>query len=84
MHEVRRRHCRACPFDVGKQWTEYAYNLGCLPGTGEIADLTEANGTAWACHFEPDKVCLGQADRCEKPLQYMEGVHPKDYVGGAG
>lgn len=81
---VRKGYCEACPFDHGKHWTEYACNLCCLPGVSEIRVLCEANGTAWACHSEPDKVCCGDAAGRERPLQYMEGVHPDSHVKEAG
>lgn len=81
---VRKGYCYGCPFDVGKEATEYAFNLGCLPGIGEVRDLCAKNGTSWACHSEPEKVCCGDAARRDKPLQYMEGVHPERYVREAG
>jgi hypothetical protein len=75
MTEIRRGYCDGCPFNWGHPATETAYNLGCLPSTGEIATLCETKQTAWACHSEPDKVCCGHASRREYPLQHMEGVH---------
>ena len=75
MQTVRKGYCVGCPFDYGAEATEYAFNLGCLPGADEVGELCEANGTAWACHSEPDKVCCGHAARRDKPLQHMEGVH---------
>lgn len=83
-NEVRKGYCEGCPFDYGKPMTEYAFNLGCLPGTVEVRELCETNDTAWACHSEPDKVCCGDAKRRDKPLQHMEGVHPDSYVRKAG
>jgi hypothetical protein len=75
MAEVRKGYCEGCPFDIGRPATEMAYNLGCLPSTGEVAELCSRNGTAWACHSEPEKVCCGHASRRNMPLQHMEGVH---------
>lgn len=75
MTEVRKGYCNGCPFNVGHPATEMAYNLGCLPSTGEIAALCERNNTAWACHSEPGKVCCGDAARRDKPLQHVDGVH---------
>lgn len=72
---IRKGYCNGCPFNVGHPATETAYNLGCLPGTGEIATLCEPKGTAWACHFEPWKTCCGHAARDGLPLEHMEGVH---------
>jgi hypothetical protein len=54
-----------------------AYNLGCLPTTGEIEALCAELNTAWACHSEPGKVCCGHAKRRALPLQHMRGVHPE-------
>ncbi len=75
MSEVRKGYCEGCPFDFGKPATEIAYNLGCLPSTGEIEALCEPAGTAWACHSEPNKVCCGHATRRSLPLQHVAGVH---------
>lgn len=75
MAEVKRGYCVGCPFNVGHRATEDAYNLGCLPGIGEIAELCQSAGTAWACHSEPDKVCTGHAARRNMPLQHLDGVH---------
>lgn len=81
---VRKGYCEGCPFDHGAFMTEYAFNLGCLPSVREVRDLCEANGTAWACHSEPEKVCCGDARNRDRPLQYMEGVHSDEYVRKAG
>jgi hypothetical protein len=84
MTAIRKGYCEGCPFDFGKPATETAYNLGCLPGTGEVNAMCAENGTAWACHNEPDKVCCGHAARRELPLQrvagvpYSEGQEPPD------
>jgi hypothetical protein len=75
MSAVRKGYCPGCPFNVGEPDTEEAYNLGCLPHTGELGSLCRENGTAWACHSEPDKVCCGHAARRNMPLQHMDGVH---------
>lgn len=72
---IRKGHCDGCPFDYGQPATEMAYNLGCLPSAGEVVEMCRANGTAWACHTEPDKVCCGHAVHHGKPLQHVEGVH---------
>lgn len=80
MTDVRKGYCGGCPFDLGKPATEMAYNLGCLPGIGEIAGICEPNNTAWACHSEPDKVCCGHAARRHMPLQHMEGVHTSELL----
>jgi hypothetical protein len=73
--KVRCGYCSGCPFDFGKEETEMAYNLGCLPGISKIDALCEQSDTAWACHSEPNKVCLGHARRRNKELQHLEGVH---------
>jgi hypothetical protein len=73
--EVRKGYCGGCPFDYGQPATENAYNWGCLPGVDEIAAICRPNGTAWACHSQPHKVCCGHAARRNMPLQHMEGVH---------
>lgn len=75
MRDIRKGYCIGCPFDIGKLETEMGFNLGCLPGVGEIDALCETHGTAWACHSEPTKVCCGHAARRDMPLQHMEGVH---------
>ncbi|QIG75534.1 hypothetical protein EVC18_092 [Rhizobium phage RHph_Y2_4] len=76
---IMKRSCRGCPFDVGAPETEMAYNLGCLPHTGEISSKCRDNGTAWACHSAPGAVCAGYAeqfpDRVTLPLQHEDGVH---------
>lgn len=82
MTDVRKGYCPGCPFDYGQPATEAAYNLGCLPTTGEIGELCEANGTAWACHSEPDRVCCGHAGRRDLPLQHMTGVHARTETEG--
>lgn len=75
MNEVHKGHCKGCPFDIGQPETETAYNLGCLPGVGDInADCKEA-GKAWACHAQTDKVCFGHAKRRALPLLHMKGIH---------
>lgn len=84
MADVRKGYCEGCPFDFGQPATEMAYNLGCLPSTGEVAALCGRNGTAWACHSEPNKVCCGHAARRNMPLQHMEGVHTFHDVSAAG
>jgi hypothetical protein len=75
MADVRRGYCEGCPFNWGHPATETAFNLGCLPGTGEIEMLCRTNQTVWACHSEPEKVCCGHAARRDLPLQRMDGVH---------
>jgi hypothetical protein len=75
MSTVRKGYCPGCPFNFGEPTTELAYNLACLPSVAEIAELCGPNGTAWACHSEPDKVCCGHAVRRNMPLQHMDGVH---------
>jgi hypothetical protein len=75
--EVRRGYCDGCPYNFGHPATEMAYNLGCLPTTGEIEALCAELNTAWACHSEPRKVCCGHAKRRALPLQHMRGVHPE-------
>lgn len=75
MQNVHKGYCSGCPFNYGHPDTEYAYNLGCLPGTGFVNELCEGFDTAWACHSEPSMVCCGHAHRRDKPLQHMEGVH---------
>jgi hypothetical protein len=72
---VRKGYCPGCPFDYGKEETETAYNLGCLPGIGDINARCVASGTAWACHSEPQKVCCGHGARRHLPLLHEEGVH---------
>ncbi len=72
---VHKGYCPGCPFNYGEPMTEYAYNLGCLPGVYDNNQLCEPAGTAWACHSEPDKVCCGHAARRHLPLQHDEGVH---------
>ena len=79
MTQIRRGMCRGCPYDIGKPDTEEAYNLGCLPGTGEIRAMCDSSGTAWACHDEPNKVCCGYAaahkSNKDLPLLHVRGVH---------
>lgn len=75
MQTVRKGYCYACPFDYYSEDTMMAQNLGCLPSPDEVKELCAMNGTAWACHSEPDKVCCGDARRRHLPLQHMEGVH---------
>lgn len=72
---IRKGYCEGCPFDEGKPATVMAYNLGCLPPPCEIEAMCEKNGTAWACHSEPDKVCCGSASRAGRPLEVVAGVH---------
>ena len=74
MSAVRKGYCYGCPFNVGEPATEMAYNLGCLPGIGDIRRAV-GDTHAWACHSEPEKVCCGDAANRSKPLYYMEGVH---------
>jgi hypothetical protein len=75
MSKVHKGYCSGCPFDFGKEATETAYNLGCLPSVWEVDVLCLMKRTAWACHSEPDKVCCGHAERRNLPLQYMDSVH---------
>lgn len=75
--------CTGCPFDVGQEATEIAYNLGCLPSTHEVAVKCKQNGTTWACHSAPEVVCCGYAEefpeRNALPLEIVEGVHYSAY-----
>ncbi len=73
--KVRKGYCVGCPFNFGHPATETAYNLGCLPSVGEVNALCADNGTAWACHSDPNRVCCGHAERRELPLQHLDGVH---------
>lgn len=61
MVEIRQGMCSGCPWNIGEEWTERAFNLGCLPSTGEAIALARREGKAWACHSEPDKICCGYA-----------------------
>lgn len=76
---VMKKMCPGCPFNVGDESTEVAYNLGCLPSVPEVTNLCHGNGTAWACHASAAAVCAGFAEACPndigQPLQHMEGVH---------
>lgn len=78
-NEVKKSYCSGCPYDFSKEATEMAYNLGCLPTTGEISFACQVTGKSWACHSEPNKVCCGYAahnpDRIELPLLNVEGIH---------
>jgi len=79
MNQIRKGMCPGCPFDYGKPLTEEAYNLGCLPTIGEVSRDCLQNGTAWACHDDPGKVCCGYAaqnkGRIGLPLEVQDGVH---------
>lgn len=84
MNKVVKKPCIGCPFDYGHPATEMAYNLGCLPTTGEVHQGCEENGQTWACHSAPKAVCHGYAEmypeRNNLPLRVIEGVHyPKPY-----
>jgi hypothetical protein len=78
---VMKAHCWGCPFDIGQEGTEMAYNLGCLPSTAEVATACRDAGQAWACHSTPKAVCCGYAemfpDRVNLPLRIEEGVHSR-------
>ena len=77
MNEIRKGFCKGCPYDYGQPETEMAYNLGCLPTTGEI--IKHVGDGAWPCHEDPDKVCCGFAsqhkDKIHGPLCLMDDVH---------
>jgi hypothetical protein len=77
MTEIRKGYCPGCPYNFGEQTTEMAFNLGCLPGIGEIAE--HVGDGAWPCHAEPEKVCCGFAAHCPeqitRTLRSMAGVH---------
>ncbi len=45
-NEVRKGYCEGYPFDIGALMTEYAFNLGCLPGVGEVRALCASKDTA--------------------------------------
>jgi len=74
--------CEGCPFDIGKQGTEEAYNVGCLPSVGELEKDCKENNTAWACHSCSDRVCCGFAERNPTKvcldLEHVEGIHNVD------
>lgn len=76
---VMKKMCPGCPFNVGDESTEMAYNLGCLPGMSEVNLLCRDHSTAWACHSAPMTVCAGFAEMSPAsiglPLQHMAGVH---------
>ena len=73
---VRKGHCDGCPWNYGNEATEMAYNLGCLPSTGEARAFCGPDHS-WPCHSEPDKVCCGDAENRDKPLKHMKGVHTR-------
>lgn len=79
MNKIKKGYCEGCPYDYGSEATEMAYNLGCLPSTGEIGFGCEVTNKAWACHSEPDKVCCGYAsrnpDKTDRELLHVEGIH---------
>lgn len=76
---IMKRMCAGCPFNIGDESTEMAYNLGCLPSVPEVRQLCDGRGTAWACHSSSRAVCAGFAEMFPqaigRPLQHMEGVH---------
>jgi hypothetical protein len=77
MTEIRKGYCPGCPYDFGAPATEMAFNLGCLPGVGEIK--AHVGDGAWPCHASPHKVCCGFAADCPSQingtLRPMDGVH---------
>jgi len=80
---IRKGMCYGCPWDYGSEATENAYNWGCLPSVAEATQLSKAEGKAWACHEEPNKLCCGYAadNKADigKPL-YTDGTHGEEYV----
>lgn len=76
---VMKSCCSGCPFDLGQEDTENAYNWGCLPSIAEVATVCRANDQAWACHSAPKAVCCGYAEefpeRVTLPLRVEAGVH---------
>ena len=58
---IRKGMCFGCPWNLGDESTEMAYNLGCLPSIGEATQMSKEAGKAWACHSEPEKMCCGYA-----------------------
>lgn len=74
MTEIRKGYCPGCPFDYGKEATETAYNLGCLPSIGEIREHC-GETHSWPCHSDSSLVCSGDAVNRDKPLKIMEGIH---------
>jgi len=61
MNTIHKGYCCGCPYDLGQEATEMAYNLGCLPSTWEIKQATSSRNMAWACHDDFSKVCCGYA-----------------------
>jgi hypothetical protein len=80
MASIHKGYCPGCPYDYGNPLTETAYNLGCLPGIGEIEDQCDREGRAWACHETGTDVCCGYAAankaKVERPPLWIEGIHP--------
>jgi len=78
MTDIRKGMCPGCPWDYGSELTEQAYNWGCLPSTSEATQWSKAEGKAWACHSEPNKMCCGYAAENKgdhgKPL-FTNGTH---------
>lgn len=70
--------CDGCPYWIGNEATEMAYNLGCLPSQGEVSQFVGTEHS-WPCHSEPTKVCAGwnaeNPERKDQPLKHMDGVH---------
>jgi hypothetical protein len=55
-----------------------AYNLGCLPPIADIENRCKANGTVWACHSIPERICAGFAEMhsdSNRPLELIESIH---------
>jgi hypothetical protein len=62
MAGIHKGYCVGCPFDIGEQASEMAYNLWRLLGTGEMAELCDRNTTRDP--GEPGKLCCGYFAHC--------------------
>lgn len=83
MSDIRRGMCFGCPWDIDSEATEMAYNYGCLPSIGEATELAHADGMAWACHEEPNKMCCGYAADNKANIGrdlYRDGTHGLEYM----
>lgn len=58
---IRKGMCEGCPWDFGKEATDTAYNLGCLPSIGEATQMAKESNKAWACHSDSNLMCCGYA-----------------------